>query len=446
MQSVFISSFLTFTLSLSLAIPNPSIFESNKLAPRSKIPFVKGGLNWLTFASSGSASFYRVPDKIKIKEEIHDLGVSLVLDESGEDRMTVDDLPEADLSSIEGELFVLSDVHLAPRDLAGLPEWKYTQLLAFLDKVAVEGGTLILNGDIVEGHMPKTLLVKKLKEVYAKLRKIKRVFYLAGNHDAEFEVLEGKRWKNISFVNSLSIRQNGKIIHIEHGHYTDWWWHHIGENLPLYKKPFMAFGKFIIWGVNKLGSEHNVDISVGWIKWANWIKLVLFVPLFVQLLLMDVRIRYLRKEMKLTEISDVYGVFAERIIKPFWWIYNLRRLWREVKTPKPDETVLKFVIGHYHYGDMLFMSQFQKILEATESRVKIYFTAGRWVTIPVPMRLKFTRIDSNGEVSTENLNDFLEDKDLSQPSYRETRRHKALGQLMVLTELLPRQTSLGASM
>lgn len=412
-------SLLIFTI--GVPYPNQTTLSSNAdhLAPVSVIQSFQKMIHWLKFARTNSTASV-IPTEEVIREEIKQLGRTLVLEESGEDRILYEDLGDADLSPIEGDLFVISDVHLSPKENLGLPEWKHQQFLDFLDKIAEENGNLVINGDFIEGHMPRTLLLKSLKEVYSRLRKIKRVFYLAGNHDAEFEVFNGKRWQNISFVDTLSIRQNGKIVHIEHGHYTDWWWHHIGENIPLYKKPFMFFGKGVIRTVNWLGKTHNVDVSMGWVKWANWIKFFLFVPMLFQLLLMDIRIRHLRREMDLTETAVP---FISRLFKPVRWIYNLHRLWWELHTPK-HETILQMVIGHYHYGDMFFMSLFQRILEATETRVKIHFTAGRWVPLPVKMRLKFTRIQSDGTVEDEYVNEFIGEASVEAEGYAKTRRFK----------------------
>lgn len=437
-RSPLISIVLIFSLSLSLNIQIIPQNNPQVLAPTTFVSShqgFKGNLNWIPFGKIPANRFSFEPTKEEVKEELRQIGRSIVLEESGEERIIPDEMLPADTSPFEGDIFVISDVHLSPREFGGLPEWKYKNLLAFLDKVAEVNGNLVINGDFIEGHMPKTLLHKRLQEVYIKLRKIKRVLYLPGNHDSDFEKLNRKSWKNISFLNSNSIQINGKIIHTEHGHYTDWWWHHIGEKVPWWKWLFVKFGRRVIHTVTWMGEEHNFDITVWWIKWANWFKLLLIVPMFCQLLLMDNYIRRLRAEMGLKET----GVpFVRRIFLIGKWIYNVRRLIWELKAAKQNEKTLHILLAHYHYGDKVFMEQFQKILEGSESRVKLHFTAGNWVAFPGLNDLFFTRIQPGGKITKEIVQNFLQgrsDSDFQKALLAEKPRLK-------MTKLIPLEKSI----
>jgi len=412
---IFNLSSVAFLLACLIGIqpiyPTISPSPYNELAPSSKWQSDElqydGPLNIVRFANQPSATLYRRPTSKQLKAEIKQLALTFVIP-LPEEGINKEDLESADLSPIDGELFLISDIHIAGKKRGGLKDWKYIQLLEFLDKVALENGNLVINGDFFESYFNKKDLFDHLKLVYKKIRKIKRVIFLTGNHDALLQAFHGKRWKNISFLDSITIPVNGDVIHIEHGHKTDWWWHHIveAEEAPFYIKPFSWFGKKIIKMAHEV-EGHGFALSLRWVQFASVFKFVLVVPIFLQLVFMDLRIREVRSQMpKKFGIKEKKIPFFIRIFIVWEWIKQVKRLWWEFKVPK-KEPRLHFVIGHYHDGDLIILSFLKWLFDKWQTRVKIHFTAGRWISLSSPMRLKFTRITPSGKITKENVENFL---------------------------------------
>jgi len=383
----------------------------NLLAPSSemKLPEHKysGPLNIVRFANQNVTTPYKKPTNKQLEDEIDKL-IFTFMKRRPEKGINKGDLDLADLSPIEGELFLISDIHLAGLKGGGLKPWKYKQLIEFLDNVASENGNLVINGDFFESYFNTNDLIRHLDLVYKKIRKIKRVIFITGNHDARLQEFHGKRWKNISFLDSITIPVNGDVIHIEHGHKTDWWWHHIveAEEAPFYKRPFSWFGKKIIKMTHQV-EGHGFALGLRWVQFASILKFVIFVPVFLQLVWLDLRIRDVRSQMpKEFGIKETLIPFFIRIFLPWEWIKQLKRLWWALIVPK-EEPRLHFVIGHYHDGDLILLSILKWLFDKWQTRVKMHFTAGRWISLPSPMRLKFTRITPLGKFTRENVEEFL---------------------------------------
>lgn len=418
---------LVFSLTLQSVSVFPSSNTNSYLAPQTNLKSLpasqNGPLNWFEFAPySGNGKAPSVSNE-SLRYERKQLILTFLNEESSEERIVLEDLPPADKSPIEGELYVISDVHLRGEKGGGLKPWKYKQFLRFLDTVAARNGNLVINGDFLESYSHPGFLFEHLKIIYRKLRHIKRIFYISGNHDARFQALNGRRWKNIHFFDSLSIRRGDEVIHIEHGHKTDWWWHHIieAEEAHWIKHPFSTFGKFIIRKTHAV-EEHGFALSLRWVQFANVLKFVFILPIMLQLFWMDIRVRQLRNLM-----ADEMGF--EETMRPFWkrllMIWELKRLFWELTAPKKGP-VLHYVIGHYHEGDLVVLSWIQWLLQRVRTRVKLYFTAGRWVALAFPMKVKFTRIRPKGLITYENVEDFIPDgkKMTGKPPYRRTQKFR----------------------
>jgi len=367
-----------------------------------------GPLNIVRFADQNVMTPYEKPTKNELEEEVVQLVFTFLNPRPGRG-VKISDLPPADLSPIEGELFIISDVHLTGRKWGGLKQWKYKQLVYFLNAVAKENGNLIINGDFFESNLNTKDLFDHLEHIYKLLRRIKRVFYFSGNHDANLQVLHGKRWKNITFLDSMSFRDNNRNPHhIEHGHKTDWWWHHIveAEVAPFYKRPFSTFGKKIILMKQNV-EKRGYALGLRWTQFVTLIYIITVLPIYIQLIWWDIRFREVRSQFpKEWGIQETLIPFYLRILFFWEWPKQLKRMWWEFKVPK-DEPTTHIHMGHRHEGDQIALYPLKRLFLSSESRIKVYFTAGRWVTLALPMRLKFTRITPEGKVTYENVEDFL---------------------------------------
>lgn len=339
-----------------------------------------------------------------LRDEIKQIGATLILDESGEDRIRPDGLPPADLSPIEGALYVISDVHLGGKKEGGIEPWKYRQLRRFLRNVARGGGNLVINGDFLELFINHAFLYEHLQPVYRDLRRIKRVIYIPGNHDDRLKGLVGKRWKNISFLDSVSIPINGKVVHIEHGHLADWWWHHKSEQ----------GGEVIMW-VNRMG-ERGINVPLWYEFFQNWF-FFFFPPIqIVQLFLLDKRVRQLRREMAdRMGFSETMRPFLSRLWNPF----ALKRLVWELFARKEERT-LNCVFGHFHDPELwLFGTLLFRLINNFRTRVKLHFTAGGWLKhFFRRKRLFYTRIDPSGRIERLELEKLIKAPDVPPPPPR----------------------------
>lgn len=365
----------------------PSHSRDKVLAPSSRLARSPSSgedtLYWFRFAETSAAASRVRPETQQIHQEWKQLGKSFVLDESGEDRVRAKDLEPADLSPIDGELYVISDVHLSGSLWGGLDPWKYRRFLQFLNAVIRHNGTLVINGDFLELYINKMFLWRNLETVYRKLRKIKRVVLIVGNHEEELGQLAGKRWRNITILDSMSLEANGKLIRIEHGHLSDWPWHHDGR------------GGVVIKWVHWL-EDLGIPVRLHYIRVASWVKFFFFPIRIVQFFLLDRRIRALRSQLELSQ-----GPY--RGIRNFLW-----ELFAKKEGP-----FLHYVIGHYHELDLwMFGGLMFRLTRFFQTRVKLHFTAGRWEPMLVRMPLLYTFIDRRGTIERLKVEDFIrEDED-----------------------------------
>jgi len=56
---------------------------------------------------------------------------------------------------------------------------------------------------------------------------------------------------------------------------------------------------------------------------------------------------------------------------------------------------------------LIILSFLKWLFDKWQTRVKMHFTAGRWISLHSPMRLKYTRITPSGKITKENVEDFL---------------------------------------
>jgi UDP-2,3-diacylglucosamine pyrophosphatase LpxH len=101
---------------------------------------------------------------------------------------------------VEGFLrtVVISDLHLGVKGRDTFGGLKECALVALLDRVIEQRSTLVLNGDFLELlHEPYGAIKRSYPRVFARLRRVRRVIYVAGNHDEDIlreRTKEVRRW------------------------------------------------------------------------------------------------------------------------------------------------------------------------------------------------------------------------------------------------------------
>lgn len=340
-------------------------------------------LNWFYFTAHPQSLVSLTPnEKQLVRERKLIKSVIFVDNESTDDWRDQINIEPADSTPIEGPLYVISDVHLSGEKEAGMDPGKYQQLLDFLDAVAREGRTLVINGDFIELNLEKSELFNHLRTVYAKLRKIKRVIYLRGNHDEVLASFVGKRWKNITFLDSMSIRFDNEIVHIEHGHKSDYPWHHDGR----------GGGRLIL--LDAWLKLHGIPLQLWWTRISSWLKFLFFPSQLTQLLMMHKRLKQLR---------GLFGMLTSLLWFPFDLIWDL--------CFKKNEPTLHYVIGHYHevdkwLFDTVFFSILAWVTQRSRTRVKLHFTAGGWENYE-RSPLRYTLITPDGAIERCNVADLI---------------------------------------
>lgn len=137
----------------------------------------------------------------------------------------------------EERLFVISDTHI------GNPSFKNKDgILDFLDFVASEDASLVINGDGLDFLQPSIRnFISILPEAFKRLFRISQrgtIYYVVGNHDIYFEqfLLDVDTVKVVPFLN---VRSGEKNIRIEHAHIYD-------DLYIRYPKAYFFLGK--VWG------------------------------------------------------------------------------------------------------------------------------------------------------------------------------------------------------
>lgn len=116
------------------------------------------------------------------------------------------------------DIVVISDVHL------GHPRCKADELLAYLN--SIKPNRLIINGDFIDlqssgsNCFPPSHM-KLLKKIVGMATGQTEVIYLTGNHDELFRQVRDLRIGNISLVNKLVLKLDGKTAWFFHGDILD---------------------------------------------------------------------------------------------------------------------------------------------------------------------------------------------------------------------------------
>lgn len=140
---------------------------------------------------------------------------------------------------------VVSDLHL------GAKNSKTKELINFLKQYKCE--TLILNGDIIDGHQLKKLgeLKKKHTRFFTRILKLiqdnhTNIIYVLGNQDAFLSSVAPFTFGNIRIVQNYTYHSNGKTYFVTHGDLHD----QIVSNYPL-------LTKLGVWGYRLIIKLHQ---------------------------------------------------------------------------------------------------------------------------------------------------------------------------------------------
>jgi len=153
------------------------------------------------------------------------------------------------------DIVVISDVHLGTYGCQAKP------LLVYLNSIAPKH--LILNGDIIDiwqfnkHYFPKTHL-KVLKKIISMAANGTKVTYITGNHDDLLRKFSDVSFGNISIVDKLLLKIDGKKMWFFHGDVFDAsiqnakWIAKLGG----YGYDFLILiNSFINWGLKHMGKE-----------------------------------------------------------------------------------------------------------------------------------------------------------------------------------------------
>jgi len=124
-------------------------------------------------------------------------------------------------------IFFISDIHLMLNRSPGNTE-RENQLLAFLDFVKAEGGTLFINGDLFDFYFEyRDVIPKVYFPLYHRLFDLKtagvEVHYLVGNHDYWIQDFISGTLMTKAYLDDVSVEIDQKKFYITHGDgYLSW--------------------------------------------------------------------------------------------------------------------------------------------------------------------------------------------------------------------------------
>jgi UDP-2,3-diacylglucosamine pyrophosphatase LpxH len=118
-------------------------------------------------------------------------------------------------------VWIVSDLHLGDGTPSDAFFGKDGHLLAFLDEIDHQGGTLILDGDIVDVHQAWNLtrILRAHPEVFAAMSRFGRegrLLYVIGNHDHELRPL-----RDVLAFETCDEVHVGDVMLVRHGHEYD---------------------------------------------------------------------------------------------------------------------------------------------------------------------------------------------------------------------------------
>ena len=151
------------------------------------------------------------------------------------------------------DLVVISDVHL------GTYGAHAKELLEYLQSIKPK--TLVLNGDIIDiwqfrkRYFPKSHL-QVIKKILSLATKGTKVYYITGNHDEKLRKFSPIKMGNISVVDKLILKLDGKKAWIFHGDVFDASIQHTKwiAKLGGWGYDFLIlFNRFINWWLIKMG-------------------------------------------------------------------------------------------------------------------------------------------------------------------------------------------------
>ena len=153
------------------------------------------------------------------------------------------------------DLVVISDVHL------GTYGCQAKALLTYLN--SIEPKHLILNGDIIDiwqfnkNYFPKSHL-KVIKKILSLATKGTKITYITGNHDEMLRKFSDVSFGNISIVDKLLLKVDGKKMWFFHGDVFDVSIQHTKwlAKLGGYGYDFLILiNSLVNWFLNKMGKE-----------------------------------------------------------------------------------------------------------------------------------------------------------------------------------------------